>query len=311
MVACRRMQSEPDLAAPTAVVLSWSAASMALPASLLVAVVGQAIGAMAGGCSWIGFSVPLHRPVWALVNQPVLNFASLPAATGYWLGSLLLPLLVGVLVIGLFPRPKGFFSEMTAIQLSWAAATVGCAWLPLLDRHDGHLARWLEFQGLPPVLVWFAPATAAAVGLVPTLHLLQLARRKRKDLGRAIRLVLVLVHLGVPTCCTVVGVSLVRGSLPVESVLAITVPVLAAAILAWLRYPQPYPRVLEPARTLHAIVLLVCAGFLGTVLWAGGRPLPDDRAAGIAWAQPQAFNNVRPWIAVTRLFPEHQPQPPD
>ena len=46
------------------------AAVAAFPGALLVAVAGQGIGALLGGCGWIGVSTPVDRQVWALVNQP-------------------------------------------------------------------------------------------------------------------------------------------------------------------------------------------------------------------------------------------------
>ncbi|MBD3872686.1 MAG: hypothetical protein IFK91_07200, partial [Acidobacteria bacterium] len=189
------MQTEPRINAPSVVAISWTAAIAAFPLALVLAVLGQGLGALVGGCQWIGASLPLDRQVWALVNQPVLNFASLPSAGGYWLGSLMVPLIVAALVIPLFLRSNSMIVEVSVIQLAWGAAVVAVAWLPLLDQGDGHLARWLDLHDLPPTLVWLAPALAAGAGLLPTLRLLELARRRQKDTGRAYRVVLVVFHL--------------------------------------------------------------------------------------------------------------------
>ncbi len=74
------MQTEPRATSPLVVAVSWLAASVALPFALIGASLGQGLGALIGGCHWIGVTLPLDRQVWALVNQPVLNFAALPTA---------------------------------------------------------------------------------------------------------------------------------------------------------------------------------------------------------------------------------------
>jgi hypothetical protein len=290
------MQTEPKINAPSVVAISWTAAIAAFPLALVLAVLGQGLGAMVGGCQWIGASLPLDRQVWALVNQPVLNFASLPTAGGYWLGSLMVPLIVAALVIPLFLRSNSLIVEVSVIQLAWGAAVVAVAWLPLLDQGDGHLARWLDLHDLPPTLLWLAPVLAAGAGLLPTLRLLELARRRQKDTGRAFRVILVGFHLVVPAVVWVGLGSLVRSSVPLEATLAIAAPVCAAIVLAWLRYPAPYVRPLERPTVSGVVALVICAAVAIILVWITGRPLPDDASAGVLWGQPQAYNNIRGWI---------------
>jgi len=290
------MQTEPRINAPSIVAISWTAAIAAFPLALVLAVLGQGLGALVGGCQWIGASLPLDRQVWALVNQPVLNFASLPSAGGYWLGSLMVPLIVAALVIPLFLRSNSMIVEVSVIQLAWGAAVVAVAWLPLLDQGDGHLARWLDLHDLPPTLVWLAPALAAGAGLLPTLRLLELARRRQKDTSRTYRVILVGFHLVAPVVVWVGLGSLIRSSVPLEATLAIAAPVCAAIVLAWLRYPAPYVRRLERSTVSGVVALVICAAVAMILVWITGRPLPNDASAGILWGQPQAYNNIRPWI---------------
>jgi len=290
------MQTEPRINAPSIVAISWTAAIAAFPLALVLAVLGQGLGALVGGCQWIGASLPLDRQVWALVNQPVLNFASLPSAGGYWLGSLMVPLIVAALVIPLFLRSNSMIVEVSVIQLAWGAAVVAVAWLPLLDQGDGHLARWLDLHALPPTLVWLAPAFAAGAGLLPTLRLLELARRRQKDTSRTYRVILVGFHLVAPVVVWVGLGSLIRSSVPLEATLAIAAPVCAAIVLAWLRYPAPYVRRLERSTVSGVVALVICAAVAMILVWITGRPLPNDASAGILWGQPQAYNNIRPWI---------------
>ena len=290
------MHTEPRISAPSVVAISWTAAIAAFPLALVLAVLGQGLGALVGGCQWIGASLPLDRQVWALVNQPVLNFASLPTAGGYWLGSLMVPLIVAALAIPLFLRSNSLIVEISVIQLAWGAAVVAVAWLPLLDQADGHLVRWLDLHDLPPTLVWLAPVLAAGAGLLPTLRLLELARRRHKDTGRAYRVILVGFHLVAPVVVWVGLASLVRSSVPLEATLAIAAPACAAIVLAWLRYPAPYVRRLERPTVSGVVALVICAAAAMILVWISGRPLPDNASTGILWGQPQAYNNIRPWI---------------
>ena len=141
-----QMETEPGTASPSAIAISWLAASAAIPLTLITAVFGQGIGALAGGCHWIGASVPIGRQVWALDNQPVLNFSSLPGAGGYWLGSTAVPLVIAitevsgipyVLARGLsasivffvwtFPAQSRFVFRAEAVATR-AAPVVQCGW---------------------------------------------------------------------------------------------------------------------------------------------------------------------------------------
>ena len=87
------MRSELDILAPRNLGFALLVAAALYPGALLAAVLGQGVGALLGGCSWIGMTTPLDRQVWALVNQPSMVFSREVAALGYWLGSTILPLL--------------------------------------------------------------------------------------------------------------------------------------------------------------------------------------------------------------------------
>ena len=290
------METEPGTASPSAIAISWLAASAAFPLALIGAALGQGIGALAGGCGWIGVALPLDRQVWALVNQPVLNFSSLPSASGYWLGSTLLPLAVALTVIGFLPRGRSLVIELTVVQIAWAMSVVAVAWLPLLDLEDGHIVRFFALHGRPTALVWLAPAIAACSVLLPALRLLELTRRRRSEVSRSYRLLVVALHFGVPTITWVAVVSLVRGSLPLTATIAMAVPVAAALVFTWFRFPRPYAHRLELPKASEICGLAIAAAVLGVTVWFVGRPLPDDRSAGFLWGQAQSFNNIRPWI---------------
>jgi len=75
------MRREIDVMDAKGLLYGLLAAVAAFPGALLVAVAGQGIGALLGGCGWIGVSTPLDRQVWALVNQPTLASRG-PWATG-------------------------------------------------------------------------------------------------------------------------------------------------------------------------------------------------------------------------------------
>ena len=290
------METEPGTTKLSVIAISWLAAAAALPLALVGAACGQGVGALIGGCHWIGITLPLDRQVWALVNQPVLNFASLPSAGGYWLGSILVPLAVAVVIIGFLPRARSLVTELAVVQIAWAMSTVAVAWLPLLDVHDGHLIRFLTLHGWPGGWVWLAPVLAAGAVLLPTLRLLALARRRRPNIGRASRVLVVVVHLFVPTVAWIGLASLIRGAVPVLPSFAVAAPLASAIVFAWFRYPAPFVHHLELPRPAEIVVLMVAA----TTLLAGvlfvGRPIADGRSAGFLWGQAQSFNNIRPWV---------------
>jgi hypothetical protein len=295
------MQSEPEFGAPSVIVLSWTAAIAAYPAALVAAVVGQGLGALAGGCHWIGFSFSINRQVWALVNQPVLNFASLPSATGYWLGSLILPLLLAATLIPLLPRKRSLLAELVLVQVSWAASVIGIAWLPLVDRDDGHLVRWLGLHDLPAAAVWLAPFVASLLGLIPTLRLLALARRRRPDTGRLYRLRLVMVHFAAPVALWAGAAAGLGDTVPLDAMIAISFPLCAAMALAWLRYPPPFAHRLEQPSRSGLTMLIATAAACAIATTVATRPRPDGECPGVLWAAPQSFNNIRPWIDAVSL----------
>jgi hypothetical protein len=284
-----------------AVLFSWLAGVLAIPLSLLIAVIGQGAGAYLGDCGWIGLSLPLDRQVWALVNQPVMNFASTAAAVPYWLGSLILPLMLAATLVPFIPRARSLAGELFMVQLAFVLAVVGGAWLPLLDPKDGHLVRLLGFRFLPDGLVWLAPVAAAATVALPALRLLAVARVATPHLSRAQRVWIVFIHLTPPVAAWMVLVSVLRGDPPQAPVLAGSALVVVALVVAWAGYPARYARPLEEltgaAFTSAAVVLTLLVG-----LWFfAGRPLPDEQRAGLLWAHGSDFNNIRQWIRPNEL----------
>jgi len=290
------METEPGTASPSVIAISWLAASAAIPFALIGAAFGQGLGALIGGCHWIGVTLPFDRQIWALVNQPVLNFASLPRAGGYWLGSILLPLVVAVTIIGFLPRARSLVTQLSCVQIAWAMSLVAVTVLPVLDNEDGHLARFLALHGWPTSLVWLSPVFAAGAALLPTLRLLQLARRRLPNIRRSYRLLVVVLHLGVPTAGWLALVSLVHGSVLMPAIIAAAAPVLAALAFSWLRYPDPYVRPLEMPKAGQIIGLALAAVIMAAIVWGAGRPLADGQSAGVLWGTAQSSNNVRPWI---------------
>jgi hypothetical protein len=307
------MRTERGLGAPSSVALSWLAAAACYPTALVAAAVGQGLGAIVGGCTWIGISLPVDRQVWALVNQPVLNFAALPAAAGYWWGSWLLPLVAAGLAISSRPRSRSWTAELVLLQGAWSAVLVAGAWLPLIEPGDGHLARWLDLHGLPTGLVWSAPAVAALVGLLPGIRTLELARRRSRDLRRLGRLTVIGVHLVAPAVLWAAACSLVRGEIPGTACLAGAAPVVAVVLLAWFRFPEPDVKRLRPPTARGILLLSVCSLLALGSVWIVGRPVAEGRRAGLLWGTPSSFNNIRTWIAA-RPLPEtlREPtEPPD
>lgn len=301
------MPRSPDLATPASLLLGWLAAAVALPFALLAAAVGQGLGAMMGGCEWIGLSLPIGRPVWALVNQPSLDFASRPTAFGYWFGSLLLPLAAAAAILVLLPSPRTLARGLTSIELSWAAA-VTLGWLPLLDRTDGHLARWLALQDHPWWLLWAAPALATTVAAPITLRLLALARVSRPSLSRWRRLGLVTLYLVVPAAAWLGLAGAVAGAASLPALMGAAPPVAMALAIAFLFYP-PSARSLRGPEGVSLTWLMTGALALAGLLWLAGRPLGGGRWAGTLWGPPGAFNNIRPWIAA-RPLPWTRPRVP-
>jgi hypothetical protein len=304
------METEPGTVSAPVIAISWLGAAAALPFALTSAALGQGLGAVVGGCHWIGVSLPLDRQVWALVNQPVLNFASLPSASGYWLGSVLLPLAVAITILGFLPQARSWVTQLSCIQIAWALSLVAVAMLPVLDGEDGHVARFLALHGWPAALVWFSPLVAAGAALMPTHRLIQLARRRHHNIRRRNRILVVAIHLGVPAVAWLGLVSLVHGSVPIPAIFAAAAPLFAALTFAWFRFPEPYVRPLERAKVGEIIGLGLIALILAAIVWISGRPLGEGQSAGILWGNAQSSNNVRPWIQPWSIPDQSQPSDP-
>jgi hypothetical protein len=188
------------------------------------------------------------------------------------------------------------------VQLSWACLVVGLAWLPLLDWGDGHLARWLLIHRLPSLLLWLAPVVAAAMAAIPTLRLLALAQVARRHPSRWLRLTLVALHLGLPTVAWVTLVSLLGGRILPLPTVAAAMPLVAALVLAAVRYPAPWVHGLEEVRAMSYVKLAVAVAVVAGALWFAGRPVAPGERSGVLWAPPTAVNNIRPWIAPVPLY---------
>lgn len=290
------MRPELDVLAPKAVLFGLLAAVAALSGALVLAVVGQAIGALFGGCAWIGLSTPVDRQVWALVNQPSIHFSTQARALGYWTGSFLLPLVVALAAVPLLPRSRTLAAELVVLHSSWAATVVGLAWLPLIDPRDGHLWRWLDLWDLPSYLGWAAPVLAIPAAVPATLRLLSLLRISRHHAGRALRLAVVFVHLGLPAAGFVAIAAWVGGAPPGLSALGVGAVVTVALTVAWFGYPPPFVERLQPLSASTWLKLAAAALVLAALVIAAGRPTTADHRAGLLWAHPNATNNIRPWI---------------
>jgi hypothetical protein len=297
------MHRELDILAPKNLAYGLLLAVAAFPAALLLAVLGQAIGGLLGGCSVIGISTPMDRQVWALVNQPSLHFSSQWSALGYWSGSLVLPMVVAFGAIGLLPRSRRLGSELAILHAAWAAALVGLAWLPLIDPADGHLSRWFELWRWPAALVWLAPVLALPAAMLPALRLLSLLRIVRRDSGRIGRVTAVALHLVVPASIWFTAATMIGGDPPWWSAGAAGAASLTALGVAWKGYPSPFAHRLDGLDTGSWIRVVVGATLLLALVVAAGRPLSDGHRAGLTWSEPEAMNNVRPWIEPVRLPP--------
>ena len=296
------MPRKSDPLLPKNLLLGWLFAAVAGPLTLLLAALGQAFGAMLGGCTWIGLSLPLDRPVWALVNEPSIHFASLGAAGGYWLGSLVVTLFLALTATTLLPRPRTVAAELGVTHLGWGAAAIGVGWLPLLDLSDGHLAHWLDLHRLPAWWIWLPSLAAAAAAMLVALRLLALLQTARKVSGRPTRVLVVVLHLGFPALAWVVLAGLLRGQVPVPAFIGILLPFVAAVVIAVIGYPEAYVHRLEPVAAASFIRGLVALLVLWALILVAGRPLPGGRATGLLWGRPLASNNIRPWVRPVQVL---------
>jgi hypothetical protein len=297
------MRNDLDILSLRAIVLGWSLAATCLLLAPVAAVIGQGLGAWIGGCQWIGVSLPLGRQVWALVNQPTLAFATSASAFGYWLGSLALPLGLSLVLGIFFSRTRSLNSELLTVHVVWAFAVIDGAWMPLLDTSDGHLGRWLHFADITEHLVWAAPLMATALGAVAALRLLAVTRVSRPQAGRLLRLGVVAFHLVVPTGVVVIASSILIGKALPAPTIAIAMVCAASLAMAWLRYPPAHVyslREITGADMLRAVVALIV---VANVVWLAGRPLGEDRVAGLLWSRARTNNNIRPWIDARSLLP--------
>ncbi len=288
---------------PSTLLAGWLTGLTAVLLSPLVAAAGQGLGAMLGGCGWIGITVPLHRQVWALVNEPTLNFASTGLASAYWLGSMVLPGLLGLGVVRFLPRPRTVASELLTAHLAWNLTLLTLCWIPLLDLEDGHLVRFLELHDLPRPLLFLPSLGALAGALLAALHLLSFARAARPTGGRLYRLGAVFLQLLPPTLAYLAASVLLQGGIPVRAALAVAVPVLGALGLAWSGFPRPWVFTIEGPSA--ATALRFGAGILvaGALLWGAGRPVEFGGVTGLLWGSPGPYNNVRTWVRPVSLVP--------
>lgn len=279
---------------------SWLAALISVPLSLFLAASGQGLGALLAGGGMIGVSTPWDRQAWALVNQPVLNFASLPTAGGYWLGSWIVPLVIALLAIPLSLRLGTLVSQLFVVQLAWVSVVIGTLWQPALDPPLSHVSRWLEFRDLPTEFGWLTVLAAVAAAVPIALRLISVSRITHFHSSRGRRLGVVVLHLfPVPVAWALVTLSL-RGAVGPQAWIATGVPALAALAVAWIGYPAPLTHPITAVRGRVFAHLLI----LGILTWgaflATGRPLANNRAAAIQWAREGSYNNIRSWMEPIR-----------
>jgi hypothetical protein len=300
----------PDPLTPNGLLASWLAALLAIPLGLFAAAAGQGLGALFAGGGWIGVCVPWDRQPWGLVNQPMLNFASLPSAGGYWLGSTVLPLALAAAVLPLTLRLRTLVGHLVALQTAWISLVVAASWQRCLDPDLGHLARWLHFRAAPAELGWIAVAVATSLAVPIALRLIALARIDRFNLGRARRLSLVALHLvPVPVAWAAFTVWL-RGTVPIEACVAAGLPLVAGLAVAWAGYPAPLTHAVARLRPISVVGLATAAALGWAACAAAGRPLPDGRAAALQWGASTSVNNLRDWMAPRRA-PWLDPRPTD
>lgn len=285
-----------DPLTPRAVLGGWLGAALAAPSALLLVVLGQGLGAVVGGCRWIGVASCWTRTPWALVNQPRLDFAASPAALGYWFGGAGMALLAALATVPLVRRPSRLATELLAIQVAWWAALAGCCWLPLLDGGAGHPGRWLELHGLPVELLWLLPAAGAVATLLPTLRLLALLRSARPHAARWVRLAAVALQLLAPVGAALGIWAGLAGAPPLLPTAAVVGATALAVGVAWRGWPLPYAWRLEPPSLVGMAAIGLAAVLIAAGVWLAGRPLPDHRVAGILWSRPDEHNNIRGWI---------------
>jgi hypothetical protein len=295
------MPKRPTVLDPKVVLSSWTVSLLWSALAVLGVAVLQGLGALVAGCGWIGVSVPIHRQPWALVNQPGMAFAASQQALGYWLASVALPA-VGALATPLVPRGRTVMAELNTLLASWWLAVVAVAWVPLLERADGHVARWLALHDLSPHLVWLAPAVAGGIVVIPALQLLGLAHRAAPVLRRGQRLALIALHLWLPAAAWVAVAALAAGGIPQRSLIALAAPLIVAASVAWVGYPRRRPDRLEPAAFQAGCVVLGLAVIAWAAVALAGRALPGHRVAGVQWAPATRLNNIRAWIEPWQLW---------
>jgi len=290
------VHNRPDPGALKSLMASWLAATMAVPASLLLSAAGQGLGAALAGGVWIGICTPWDGQAWGLVNQPVLNFSSLPSAGGYWLGSWAVVFLAAVLIPPLSLRLKTVTTQLVAVQMAWISLVIASSWQTALDPHLGHLARWLGFRDLPTELRWLTIA-AAAVATVPiVIRLLAMARITHFHLGRGRRLALVFGHLAPVPVGWAAAFIVVKGQAPIEACVAIAVPLAVALLVAWFGSPAPLTHPIAEVAPGGLVVLFTVGALAWACAFAAGRPLAEDRVAAIQWAREGSFNNIREWM---------------
>lgn len=309
---------------PPGIVTGWLMAVPAFAAVFTAVAVAQGLAVVLSGGAWIGLSLPPHLQPWALVNVPVIDFATTSGGLAYWLAGPVVCLVLAVMVPGFVPRPSSMAAELAALQVAWTAGAFGLGWLALVDGWDGHLSRMLRLWDLPNWLVWLAPVVAGAAVVPACLRLLALARAARTQLNRGRRLSTVGLLFWCPTIalgCGLVALLTIAGwpetpmaglgflaADPRRAVIGLAPPILVTGLLAWIGYPAPAFANLRPVDGRSIVAAAVLA--LAAVVWIGwcGAPTPSDQVRSLLWSRPDHRNNIRPWI---ERRPEMLPLPPN
>jgi len=299
---------------------SWIAAAAAAFAAVLATVIGQGLGAVGGGCRWIGITLAVDHQPWALLNLPDLGFSGRPAALGYWFGGVGLCLLIGLLAVPLLPRPRKLGWELMVLQLAWMSLSIGVCWLPLLDAWDGHISRFLRLHEFSPAWVWIFPILGSWVALIPVLRLLALLRDGEPTASAFKRSLCVMAHFGVPTLGWMsfglaLELPLLQAAASTDSMPGLEIllrefwapligallPVVAALLFAVRAYPRPFAFPMAPLSggQFLAVFLALAAG--GGLFFLTGAPVGNGMSRGLLWGRPDSRSNIRSWVRPVRL----------
>lgn len=293
------------------VVLSWAAALLAWPAVWLLLVASQGVGVVLAGGEWIGVALPWGSQPWALVNEPVLEFAITRGALwGYWLAPLLAAALLAFVPPLLVPS-RGWVSELLIFQLSSGAALLGLGWAPPLGVDDGPAAGLARFWGVSPTLVVVASTVVGAIGV--QLALLRLSGHLWALPGgplRRRRVAVWVIHGAVPVVLWIVAVVLSGWPLPRLSWPPVAV-ILVCGLLGSVTFLARAPLRPRPDLGRLATVVVLALGVLAGAAWLWAGAPAGRQGKALLWRSQRETSNVRPGMVEVDLMQRlHRAAPP-